>query len=168
MSFERKDERQPSKKKFKIRETTRFCKGNDAYRGEIFGGQQPVRHGEINSGGLDSFLFRFFFYHDRTNRCCYRSIVVVVLIVFFQRSDGKISTRRLTATVRLLLLKCFLLLRRRSSPTGGKRRRDRKRERKRTHQCLFKACSDQRRSMIEKAVCCCEAGLFGRESFWST
>lgn len=26
MSFERKDERQPSKKKFKIRETTRFCK----------------------------------------------------------------------------------------------------------------------------------------------
>ena len=135
MSFERKDERQPSKKKFKIRETTRFCKGNDAYRGEIFGGQQPVRHGEINSGGLDSFLFRFFFYHDRTNRCCYRSIVVVVLIVFFQRSDGKISTR-LTATVRLLLLKCFLLLRRRSSPTRGKRRRDRKRERKRTHQCL--------------------------------
>ena len=100
------------------------------YRGEIFGGQQPVRHGEINSGGLDSFLFRFFFYHDRTNRCCYRSIVVVVLIVFFQRSDGKISTRRLTATVRLLLL------RRRSSPTGGKRRRDRKRERRRTHQCL--------------------------------
>lgn len=99
------------------------------YRGEIFGGQQPVRHGEINSGGLDSFLFRFFFYHDRTNRCCYRSIVVVVLIVFFQRSDGKISTR-LTATVRLLLL------RRRSSPTRGKRRRDRKRERKRTHQCL--------------------------------
>ena len=167
MSFERKDERQPSKKKFKIRETTRFCKGNDAYRGEIFGGQQPVRHGEINSGGLDTFLFRFFFYHDHTKRCCYRSIVVVVLIVFFQRSDGKISTR-LTATVRLLLLKCFLLLRRRSSPTGGKRRRDRKRERKRTHQCLFKACSDQRRSMIEKAVCCCEAGLFGRESFWST
>ena len=97
------------------------------YRGEIFGGQQPVRHGEINSGGLDSFLFRFFFYHDRTNRCCYRSIVVVVLIVFFQRSDGKISTR-LTATVRLLLL------RRRSSPTRGKRRRDRKREKKRTHQ----------------------------------
>jgi len=137
------------------------------YRGEIFGGQQPVRHGEINSGGLDTFLFRFFFYHDHTKRCCYRSIVVVVLIVFFQRSDGKISTR-LTATVRLLLLKCFLLLRRRSSPTGGKRRRDRKRERKRTHQCLFKACSDQRRSMIEKAVCCCEAGLFGRESFWST
>ena len=162
MSFERKDERQPSKKKFKIRETTRFCKGNDAYRGEIFGGQQPVRHGEINSGGLDSFLFRFFFYHDHTNRCCCCccSIVVVVLIAF-QRSDGKISTRRLTATVRLLL-------RRRSSPTGGKRRRDRKRERKRTHQCLFKACSDQRRSMIEKAVCCCEAGLFGRESFWST
>ena len=163
MSFERKDERQPSKKKFKIRETTRFCKGNDAYRGEIFGGQQPVRHGEINSGGLDTFLFRFFFYHDHTNRCCCCccSIVVVVVLIAFQRSDGKISTRRLTATVRLLL-------RRRSSPTGGKRRRDRKRERKRTHQCLFKACSDQRRSMIEKAVCCCEAGLFGRESFWST
>ena len=131
MSFERKDERQPSKKKFKIRETTRFCKGNDAYRGEIFGGQQPVRHGEINSGGLDSFLFRFFFYHDHTNRCCCCccSIVVVVVLIAFQRSDGKISTRRLTATVRLLLL-----LRRRSSPTGGKRRRDRKRERKRTHQ----------------------------------
>ena len=101
------------------------------YRGEIFGGQQPVRHGEINSGGLDSFLFRFFFYHDHTNRCCCCccSIVVVVVLIAFQRSDGKISTRRLTATVRLLL-------RRRSSPTGGKRRRDRKRERKRTHQCL--------------------------------
>ena len=80
------------KKKFKIRETTRFCKGNDAYRGEIFGGQQPVRHGEINSGGLDSFLSRFFFYHDHTNRCCCCccSIVVVVVLIAFQRSDGKI------------------------------------------------------------------------------
>ena len=134
MSFERKDERQPSKKKFKIRETTRFCKGNDAYRGEIFGGQQPVRHGEINFGGLDSFLSRFFFYHDHPARCC--RLIVVVLIVFQRRSENrrKISTC-LTTTVRLLL-KCFLLLRRRSSPTRGKRRRDRKREKKRTHQCL--------------------------------
>ena len=121
------------KKNLKFKRRLAFVK-ETTYRGEIFGGQQPVRHGEINSGGLDSFLFRFFFYHDHTNRCCYCSIVVVVLIVF-QRSDGKISTR-LTATVRLLLLKCFLLLRRRSSPTRGKRRRDRKRERKRTHQCL--------------------------------
>ena len=101
---------------FFVKETT--------YRGEIFGGQQPVRHGEINSGGLDTFLFRFFFYHDHTKRCCYRSIVVVVLIVFFQRSDGKISTR-LTATVRLLLLlKCFLLLRRRSEVSELPREQD--------------------------------------------
>ena len=102
------------------------------YRGEIFGGQQPVRHGEINFGGLDSFLSRFFFYHDHPARCC--RLIVVVLIVFQRRSENrrKISTC-LTTTVRLLL-KCFLLLRRRSSPTRGKRRRNRKRERKRTHQ----------------------------------
>lgn len=121
------------KKNLKFERRLAFVK-ETTYRGEIFGGQQPVRHGEINSGGLDSFLFRFFFYHDHTNRCCCCcSIVVVVVLIAFQRSDGKISTC-LTATVRLLLLKCFLLLRRRSSPTRGKRRRDRKRERKRTHQ----------------------------------
>ena len=40
--------------------------------------------------------------------------------------------------------------------------KEKQKKREKKNASVFKACSDQRRSMIEKAVCCCEAGLFGR------
>ena len=120
------------KKNLKFERRLAF-EGNDAYRGEIFGGQQPVRHGEINFGGLDSFLFRFFFYHDHTNRCC-RLIVVVVSHRFSKKRRKPAVSTSFDDNGSSSSSSFFLLLRRRSSPTRGKRRRNRKRERKRTHQ----------------------------------
>ena len=57
MSFERKDERQPSKKKFKIRETTRFCK--ETTRTVVRFSEDNNLFGMAKSTLEDSILFSF-------------------------------------------------------------------------------------------------------------
>lgn len=95
MSFERKDERQPSKKKFKIRETTRFCK--ETTRTVVRFSEDNNLFGMAKSTLEDSIVFSFASSFTTT-------IPTGVVVVVVRSSSSSFSSLFKEATVKFRLV----------------------------------------------------------------